>query len=88
MLVIELHDTSAAVMRELNRHGYEACLFGSRVPIEHVSGNVHAAAVPSERANCGELLERFRNPGFPRCERCLGTEAVGIRWVTALRGGI
>jgi FkbM family methyltransferase len=70
ILVIELHETAEAVARLLGRHGYEGSLFGSRVPVERASGNVHAVAIPSERENCGELLERFRAPGFPRCDRC------------------
>lgn len=70
VLVIELHDTGAAVMRELDRHGYEACLFGSRVPIELARGNLHTVAIPYERQDRTELLERFRDPRFPCCNRC------------------
>jgi FkbM family methyltransferase len=70
ILVIELHETAEAVAGVLARHDYKCSLFGSRVPMEQVSGNFHAVAIPSERENCLKLLEHFRDPGFPRCDRC------------------
>jgi FkbM family methyltransferase len=70
ILVVELHETAEAVARVLARQNYKACLFGSRVPVGLLTGNAHIVAVPSELDNCAGLLERFRDPNFPRCDRC------------------
>jgi FkbM family methyltransferase len=70
ILLVELHQTAEGVARVLARHNYKVCLIGSRARVELVTGNVHIVAVPSELDNCDELLERFREPDFPRCDRC------------------
>jgi FkbM family methyltransferase len=80
ILVIELHETAEAVAAVLARRDYTSSLFGSRVPMDGASGNLHAVAIPSEREDCRELLERFRDPRFPRCERCQAvSERLGSR---------
>jgi FkbM family methyltransferase len=74
VLVIELHDTASPVANLLVRHGYETCLLGSAHPVEQSSGNTHMVAVPSERGDCRQLLQEFRDLEFPRCERCRATD--------------
>src|SRR5262249_16836405 len=68
VLVIELHDTATPITKLLTRHGYKTCLFGSHAPVGLARGCAHIVAVNSGREDCEELLERFRDSGFPRCE--------------------
>jgi FkbM family methyltransferase len=70
ILLIELHDTTTAVMRELDRSGYQTSLLGTALPVANVEGNVHMVAVPAELPGGCALIERLQDPLFPRCERC------------------
>ena len=70
ILFIELHDTTTAVLSELERQGYHTSLFGSTMPVKAVEGNLHIAAVPSEQADRDFLLSRLQSSSFPRCGRC------------------
>jgi FkbM family methyltransferase len=70
ILVIELHDTTTAVLRELESQSYHTSLFGSKLPARSAKGNLHIVALPSERTDRDFLLARFQSSSFPRCDRC------------------
>ena len=70
LMLIELHETNAAVADLLTGMNYQSSLPGSSVPIYDASGNVHVFAVPSERNDCKGMIQTFQDPSFPQCARC------------------
>lgn len=70
VLLIELHGSSHAVATELYRNKYAASLFGSSQSVADAYGTIHIVAVPRDRPDCDALLRTFRDPAFPRCDRC------------------
>lgn len=69
-MLIELHETNAAVADFLTGLNYQCSLPGSSVPISDAPGNVHVFAVPAERNDCKDMIQAFRDPSFPQCIRC------------------
>jgi hypothetical protein len=70
LMLIELHETNAAVADILRNYHYETSLAGSAVAIENAPGNVHVLAIPREHPDRANLLRIFQDPGFPPCVRC------------------
>lgn len=69
-LLVELHDTTAAVLEELGRQSYSSSLLGSSLPVGNVGGNIHIVAVPAEHPDRVAFIRRIQDSSFPRCERC------------------
>lgn len=56
VLIIELHQTNAAVTAILDRLGYSYAVLGSSVTVHDVTWDANIVAVPQERANLVELI--------------------------------
>ena len=80
VMLIELHDTNAAVADILRHYHYETSLPGSVVAIEDAPGNVHVFAIPREHPDRADLLRIFQDPAFPQCVRCkeVGNQRITI----------
>jgi FkbM family methyltransferase len=70
LLFIEVHDTAAAISRQLSEYDYAVCRFGRKSADPQVHGNYHVFAIPRERGDRELLFEEFTKPSFPLCPRC------------------
>lgn len=63
LLIIELHQTNAAVLAVLRKFGYHAGVLGSTVPVRDVSWDANIIAAPAERRDLFEMMTWLSN-GF------------------------
>jgi FkbM family methyltransferase len=70
LMLIELHETNAAIADMLAQCDYKTCLPGTSASIGEAPGNVHVFAIPRERGDRADLLRIFRDSAFPQCTRC------------------
>jgi len=60
VLVIELHQTNAAVTEILDRYGYVSAVLGSSLPVCDVTWDANIVAVPQERLDLIDLVKAER----------------------------